>query len=193
MSINRLVFLAVATSVIAMGSNVLPGTPCADLTTIPGPCDVASTIPGINSVDPRFTLGDPSVTDLGIFVIPGDVILFEVTNGSDTDKKTWSDLLHFATGPNSSIATVFPDLENGVIGLPPGFTLAPNHVGIQESLTDPSTVYVAGSASYIVLSDCAGPGCEVKEPGETPEPTTEGLLGIGIGGLFLLSRKLARK
>jgi len=145
------------------------------------------------AVDPVFNLLDPSVTDLKMFVVPGDVVLFETAAGSFTDRTTWSDLLHFETGPNSSIATVFPDLENGVIGLPLGFSLSANAVGILESPTDPSTQYVAGANVYNISSDCSGPGCEVFEPNEgVPEPASAGLLGLGFVAVLMLRRSSAR-
>jgi hypothetical protein len=64
-------------------------------------------------------LNDPGDTNLGVFVVPGDVVLFEhppvgpLTNSPNPS--TWSDLLHFSNiaGIAGSTATIFADLENG--------------------------------------------------------------------------------
>jgi hypothetical protein len=130
-------------------------------------------------------LNDPGTVNLGIFVVPGDVVLFEhASSGSLTDPASWSDLVRFTTGPNSSFATMFADGEAGT----GPFTLSLNAVSIVETQvgtgTDTDfTVYTAGSATYNVHSDAA----LTPEPGEpmegTPEPSTLTLL---IGGSLLL-------
>jgi hypothetical protein len=133
------------------------------------------------------------VTNLGIFVVPGDAVLFETANGSLTDMSTWSDVVHFEnlSSVPGSTAIVYFDLDPG-IQLPPGFVLSANAVGIFESTTKGVTAYTAGSAVYNVASDCSGPSCEITEPGEggsVPEPATAGLLGSGLLGAFLLRRR----
>ena len=65
---------------------ISPGTPCSDLQTAPGPC-VAGTITGSSGpsalADILFDLiNDPGTLNLGIFVVPGDVVLFEHPGGS---------------------------------------------------------------------------------------------------------------
>jgi len=132
-------------------------------------------------------VNDPGTQDLGIFVVPGDVVLFEHPGGSLTAPATWSDVVRFTTGANSSNATMLADGETGVI-LPPNFTLSTNAVSIVEVQTGTGTdadftVYTAGSATYNVHSDAAlNP--EPPEPTEgTPEPSTLTLL---IGGSLLL-------
>ena len=176
---------------------ISPGTPCSDLgQPAPASCVAGDSI--LSSA--RFALADilfdlvndPGTLDLGIFVVPGDVVLFEHPGGSLTAPSTWSDVVRFTTGANSSSATIFADGETGVI-LPPGFQLSPNVVSIVEvqngTGTDADfTVYVAGSATYNIHSDAALTP-EPFEPGEAPEPSTLTLL---IGG-FLLLVGLARR
>jgi hypothetical protein len=139
-------------------------------------------------------VNDPGTVNLGIFVVPGDVVLFEHPGGSLTAPATWSDVVRFTTGANSSSATILADGESGVI-LPPGFTLSGNAVSIVEVQTGTGTdadftVYTAGSATYNVHSDAAlNP--EPPEPMEgTPEPSTLTLL---IGGSLLLIGRARRR
>jgi hypothetical protein len=87
MSFNRL-FLIVAVLLVAATTAsatvvTTPGTPCADITGENAAC-TSSTPPSaaILAADPVFNLLDPSVTNLGIFVVPGDVVLFENMSGS---------------------------------------------------------------------------------------------------------------
>jgi hypothetical protein len=192
---RRSLIIAVAfTAAITANATVstTPGTPCSDITGENAPC--TGTTPasaGILAADPVFNLADPSVTNLGIFVVPGDVVLFETADGNLRDQSTWSDVVHFedlANGGGSS-ATVYPDLDPG-IQLPLGFALSANAVGQFEDAVNPSTTYIAGSATYNIFSDCAGPGCEIPEPNEgTPEPATAGLLGSGLLAAFLVRRR----
>jgi hypothetical protein len=177
---------------------IAPGTPCADLG-ITGPC-TATPPPGVTvgsnvGIQALFNLlNDPGNTNLGVFVVPGDVVLFEhppigpVTN--PPNPALWSDLLHFSNiaGVAGSTATIFADLENGVVGLPIGFTLSANAVGILEiqqgTGTDADfTVYNAGSNSYQVHSDAASP--ELPDP-EVPEPATSFLIAgvLVVAGTF---------
>jgi hypothetical protein len=165
------------------------GTPCSDFgQPAPGPC-VAGSSNG-SGTSTAFAnvlfnlLNDPGTVNLGIFVVPGDVVLFEHANGSLTNPASWSDLVRFTTGPNSSFATMFADGEAGT----GPFTLSANAVSIIETQTGTGTdadftVYTAGSATYNVHSDAALTP-EPTEPTEgTPEPSTLTLL---IGGSLLL-------
>jgi len=132
----------------------------------------------VTTVDPVFNLTDTSVTPLGMFVIPGDVIIFETSAGSINDISTWSDLLHFENVVGGSTATVYSDADDSDgsgEGFPPGFPLS-NVTTIQETV--PPTVYVAGSNTYNVFSDF--PETTV------PEPAMMGLFGVGLCGVFLL-------
>jgi len=175
-----------------------PGTPCSDLgQPAPGPCDTGTTSSSTSRsafADVLFNLvNDPGTQNLGIFVVPGDVVLFEHPGGSLTAPATWSDVVRFTTGSKSSSATMLADGENGVI-LPPGFTLSANAVSITEVQTGTGTdadftVYTAGSATYNVHSDAALTP-EPPEPMEgTPEPST---LTLFIGGSLLLIGRARR-
>ena len=177
-------------------SVVLPGRPCSDLgQPAPGPCGIATSSSGPSSLAVLFNLlNDPGTLSLGIFVVPGDVVLFEHPGGSLTAPTTWSDVVRFTTGANGSTATIFADNENGVI-LPPGFQLSANAVSIIETQvgtgTDADfTVYTAGTATYNIHSDAA----LTPEPGEpvegTPEPST---LTLFIGGSLLLVGRFRRQ
>ncbi len=187
-----------------------PGTPCVDVVGNNVPCSATPpTATSSTSQDPLFVLpNDPGVVSLigatggGIFVVPGDVVLFESNPGvpSLTNTSFWSDVVEFSTGRTGSIATTFPDAEGVGIILPPGFTPSLNAVGMQETLTgngtdaNDFTTYIAGSATYQIHSDCAGPGCELPEPNEgTPEPSMMGLLGFGFAGIVLTARRRSRK
>jgi hypothetical protein len=186
------------TAAMASGSAVSfsPGIPCVDVVGNNVPCTgIPSTTALTNSNDPTFNLAnDPGVVALlgatggGIFVVPGDVVLFETTNGNLQDQSTWSDVVQFSDGRGGSIATTFPDAEPVGILLPGGFTLSSNAVGFMETTTGTSsdstdfTTYVAGSATYQIHSDCTG-ACELSDV-ETPEPSLMGLLGFGFVGLL---------
>jgi hypothetical protein len=193
---NRLFLVVAVLFVAATTASAIvvttPGTPCADITGENAPC-TGNTPPSaaILAADPAFNLIDPSVTNLGIFVVPGDVVLFETANGNLTDQSTWSDVVHFedlANGGGSS-ATVYPDLDPG-IQLPPNFALSANAVGQLEDPAVNFTTYIAGTATYNIFSDCSGPGCEVHEPNEgVPEPATAALLGSGLVVAFLVRRR----
>jgi hypothetical protein len=202
MSPKRLILVLVVSltlAVMARGSTqpIVPGTPCPDPSQ---PC--TATVVGAGSLDPEFTLPtDPGVVSLGIFVVPGDVVLFETPNGSLTDPSTWSDVVEFsdsATG-RGSIATTFPDAEGFGVILPAGFSLSANAVGILETTTGSgsdatdSTDYTAGTALYHIHSDCASAACEAQEPPETPEPATLSLLGLGLAAAFGVGRNKARQ
>src|SRR5579864_1937909 len=188
-----MVIIATALAGVATAAALLsPGIPCSDLgQPAPGPCVAGSTSSSTSRsafADVLFNLvNDPGTQDLGIFVVPGDVVLFEHPGGSLTAPTTWSDVVRFTTGANSSSATIFADGENGVI-LPANFQLSANAVSIVEVQTGTGTdadftVYTAGIATYNVHSDAAlNP--EPPEPMEgTPEPSTLTLL---IGGSLLL-------
>jgi hypothetical protein len=184
--------LASPVSAVLVGT---PGTPCSDINpTAAGPC-LPPTITASAAADVVFQLlNDPGTGNLGIFVVPGDVVLFEHATGSLTNPASWSDVVHFATGPNSSSATTFPDSETGPI-LPAGFTLSANAVSIIETQTGTGTdadftVYTAGSATYNIHSDAALTP-EPTEPGEgVPEPSTLALLAGGV--LVLIARARRR-
>jgi hypothetical protein len=195
-----MVIIATAFACVATAAVLLPpGTPCSDLgQPAPGPCDTGTTSSSTSRsavADVLFNLvNDPGTVNLGIFVVPGDVVLFEHPGGSLTAPATWSDVVRFTTGANSSSATILADGESGVI-LPPGFTLSGNAVSIVEVQTGTGTdadftVYTAGSATYNVHSDAAlNP--EPPEPMEgTPEPSTLTLL---IGGSLLLIGRARRR
>jgi len=199
MSIKRcigvVVFALIAAAIAPAEQLISPGTPCSDIVGQNAPCSGTVTNPTIAN-DPLFDLtSDPGVTDLGIFVVPGDVVLFETANGSLTDQGTWSDVLEFsdsATG-RGSIATIFPDAEGVGVILPTGFSLSANAVGLPENPvgtgTDADfTTYIAGTATYQVHSD--SPCCEVPEV-ETPKPSSVVLLGLALAGIFVLGRRKA--
>jgi hypothetical protein len=196
MLINRLPLVIAVLFLAAITANATvsttPGTPCVDITGDNAPC-TGTTPPSaaILAADPVFNLGDPSVTNLGIFVVPGDAVLFETANGNLGDQSTWSDVVHFEDSPNGggSTATVYFDLDPGVI-LPNGFVLSANAVGQLEDAAASSSAYIAGSATYNIFSDCSGPGCEIPEPKEgVPEPATAGLLGSGLVAALLIRRR----
>jgi hypothetical protein len=149
--------------------------------------------------DPTFNLLlDPGTLSLGIFVVPGDVVLFEHAGGSLTTPSTWSDVVRFANGTNGSTATTFADGEAGPL-LPPGFALSANAVSIVEVQTGKGddtdfTVYnpSAGSVTYNIHSDAALTP-EPFEPTEgVPEPSTF-LLAGGVLSLIGLTGKRVRR
>ena len=190
-----LAFALTAAAIAPAEVLILPGTPCIEIVGENVPCSGTVTSPTIAD-DPLFDLtSDPGVTDLGIFVVPGDVALFEVAGGSLTDKSTWSDVLEFsdsATG-RGSIATIFPDAEGVGVILPTGFSLSSNAVGLPENPVGTGTgadftTYIAGTATYLVHSD--SPCCEVPDV-ETPEPSSVALLGLALAGVFVLGRRKA--
>jgi hypothetical protein len=172
----------------ATASAQAPGTPCPN----DKPCvPITITAPRTaGTTDPLFILpNDPGVVNLGIFVVPGDVVLFETSPGSLTNRTTWSDVVEFSDSRTGvgSIATTFADAEGFGVLVPPGFTPSFNAVGLQETLTGSGsdvtdfTTYTAGEAVYQIHSDCAGRGCELPEPTEgTPEPSSLLLLGTGL-------------
>jgi hypothetical protein len=178
----------VCSAVHLSAATVAPGIPCIDLGVQTGACTGDITLSSSSFlIQVVFNLlNDPGSTNLGIFVVPGDVVLFERPNGSLTNPAGWSDVVHFQNiaGVNGSTATMFADAENGVI-LPPGFLLSANALGIVEVQTGTGTdadftTYVAGSATYLVHSDAA----LTPEPGEpqegVPEPSTVLLIGSGL-------------
>src|SRR5205085_506433 len=86
---------------------------------------------------------DPGDNNLGVFVVPGDVVMFEhppVGSLTNPQPSTWSDVVRFQNIPGriGSTATILPDSETGVT-LPPGFLLSPNAVGIIETQTGTGT------------------------------------------------------
>src|SRR5947208_16160900 len=99
-----LVLCLSAARVYSQSNLVIPGTPCADIGVPTGPCSAIPPTPGISSnvgIQALFNLlNDPGSVNLGMFVVPGDVVLFEhppvgpLTN--PPNPSTWSDLLHFS-------------------------------------------------------------------------------------------------
>jgi hypothetical protein len=179
----------------------LPGVACADLGVPSGACTGTPTALSQGTpvlADPTFNLFlDPGTVSLGIFVVPGDAVLFEHSGGSLTNPSSWSDVVHFANGPNGSTATTFADTETGPL-LPPGFVLSTNAVSIIETQTGTGTdadftVYNpgGGSVTYNVFSDAALTP-EPVEPSEgVPEPSTFFLLAGGV--LILTAGQRVRK
>ena len=171
---------------------LLPGTPCADVGVPTGPC-TAIPGPSIGSVTIQAVFNlifDPGDNNLGVFVVPGDVVMFEhppVGPLTPTQPSLWSDVVRFRNIPGvvGSTATIFADDETGVI-LPPGFfPLSANAVAILEVQTGTGTdadftVYIAGSNTYQIHSDAALTP-EPFEPGEAPEPSTLLLVAAGLG------------
>lgn len=189
------VFALMTAATASASTTPPPGSPCPD------PQVSCAVIPGIatSTADPHFVLpNDPGVVSLGIFVVPGDVVLFETSPGSLSDRTTWSDVVEFSDSPTGggSIATTFPDAEPvGVLF--PNPSLSFNAVGLPETLLGTGsdvtdfTTYTAGSATYDIYSDCAAPSCEIAEPRETPEPNSLLLFGTGLIGLAgIVKRKL---
>jgi len=172
----------------------LPGTPCSDLGVTSGPCS-ASTTPstgGFGTLAVFNLPNDPGNNPLPIFVVPGDVVVFESPTGSLSNRSTWSDVVRFQNfpGANVSTATIFPDGESGAI-LPAGFTLSDNATSVVELQTGTGndlldiTNYTAGTATYQIHSDAASP--ELPENPE-PEPSTLLLFGSGLVAASMLAR-----
>jgi hypothetical protein len=182
-----------------------PGTPCP-VGAAPAPCTATGATNTNFSVHTEALntniASDPGVTNLNAFVVPGTVVLCESVspNGCLSSPPTaWSDVVQFFNLPNGggSAAQVYADNENGVVGLPAGFTPSANAVSLTEVQTGfgddrDFTVYnpLGSTVTYQIHSDCGGPGCEIPDP-ETPEPSTLMLLGSGLAacGLFLRPRR----
>lgn len=192
------VLLAVAVNVNGQ-ELALPGTPCADIGVPQGPC--TATIPAIGGsvgIQAVFNLlFDPGDQNLGVFVVPGDVVFFEhppVGPLNPPNTKLWSDVLRFRNiaGVNGSTATIYPDDETGVL-LPPGFfPLSANAVARLETQTGTGTdadftIYIAGSNTYMVHSDAA----LTPEPGENPEPEPSTIWML-VGGLALVAPRAVK-
>jgi len=171
---------------------IAPGTLCADIGVPTGPC-TATPPPGIGSVGTQAVFNlllDPGNNNLGVFVVPGDVVLFEhppIGSLTNPNPLLWSDVVRFQNIPGviGSSATILFDTEAGVF-LPPGFLpLSANAVGIVETQTGTGTdadftIYTAGNNTYMIHSDAA----LTPEPGEPipdiPEPST---MWLFVGGL----------
>jgi hypothetical protein len=178
-----------------------PGTPCP-VGTAPAPCSATITS-GTFSVSAQALntniANDPGITNLNAFVVPGTVVLCESpsTNGCLSSPPTaWSDVIQFFDLPNGggSAAQVYADNENGVVGLPPGFTPSLNAVSLTEVQTgfgddrDFTSYTPSAGTTYTIHSDCGGPGCEIPDP-ETPEPSTLMLFGSGLAAVGLFHRR----
>ena len=181
---------ALAGTVLALA---VPGLPCTDLNSLSvGPC-VAGSTPTLAAGSLFDLTSDPGTVNLGVFVIPGDVVICEhPANCSLTNPAGWSDLLRFADAKGGSTATLFADAEGGV-GLPLGFALSLNALSIVETQTGfgddrDFTVYTAGTNVYNVHSDAALTP-EPGEPSETPEPST---LALFAGGALILGARFWR-
>lgn len=201
MAPKRLVLIlivALTSTTITKAQTLMPGSPCPDQAA--GPCDAnGNPIGGTPTTATSFAgtattivlPNDPGVVPLRMFVVPGDVVLFETSPGSLGDQKTWSDVVEFSDPPTggTSIATTFADAEPVGILLPPGFSLSANAQGLAEITTGQGldstdfTTYIAGNNIYQIHSDCSSAGCEASEPPETPEPATITLLGLGLAAL----------
>lgn len=192
--------LSLLAAVIILSTSILsgaplgsPGTPCIDIGVLTGPCTAPPSI-GSLSVGPlafTFDIFDGS-NPLGIFVVPGDVVVFETPNGSASNPATWSDLVRFQNlpGATQSTAVQFSDLENG---LPP-FTLSPNFQTVVEIQTGTGTeaditTYTAGTATYRIHSDAANPEIQPEPSGDIPEPATLLLLGGGLAAVAIFGRR----
>jgi hypothetical protein len=198
LNLSRLILtLVVALTLGTIAQAQTPGTPCLNQDVA---CTANPNLLGVSPSAPGFTFTlptDPGVVHLPIFVVPGDVVLFETPNGMLADPTTWSDVVEFSSVPgvHGSFATTFPDAEPVGILLPAGFALSRNALGILETTTGTgsdavdSTPYTAGAALYNIHSDCSGASpCEAKEPPETPEPATISLLGLGLAAVLRLGR-----
>jgi hypothetical protein len=188
------VLLAVAVTVNGQ-QLALPGTPCADIGVPTGPCS-ATPIPSVSNavgIQAVFNLlFDPGDNNLGVFVVPGDVVMFEhppIGSLTNPNPRLWSDVVRFQNiaGRVGSTATIFPDDENGALLPANFFPLSANAVAIVETQTGQGTdvdftIYTAGTNTYMVHSDAA----LTPEPPETvePEPSTIWML---IGGLALVA------
>ena len=169
-----------------------PGTPCADIGVLSGPCTAPSTTPSAIATPLAFTFDIfDGNNPLGIFVVPGDVVVFEAPNGSSSNPATWSDLVRFQNFPGAgqSTATQFSDLENG---LPP-FTLSANFQTVVEIQTGTGTEaditnYTAGTTIYHIHSDAASPELQPEPGGDVPEPSTLLLLGSGLVAASVFAR-----
>lgn len=173
-----------------------PGTPCIDLGVTSGPCTAPPSIStaAVGALAFTFDIFDGN-NALGIFVVPGDVVVFETPNGSPSNPAGWSDLVRFQNFPGAtqSTAVQFSDLENG---LPP-FNLSPNFqtvVEIQTATGSESdiTTYTAGTATYRIHSDAANPELQPEPSGDIPEPSTLVLLGGGLAALSIFGRRRFR-
>jgi hypothetical protein len=73
----------IAAAMASGSAVVLPGTPCTDIVSSDTACTATIGTAVTNGLDPLFDLAsDPGVVHLPIFVVPGDVVLFESPNGT---------------------------------------------------------------------------------------------------------------
>ena len=137
-----------------------------------------------------------NVVTLPMQVSGGFILLLESPGGSIGDPSTWSDVLQFGDGTTTltSSAQLFsdgaftPTLIAGVQRLfSPTVVITETQTGTGDDFKD-STQFTSpttnGQNVFNIFS-----GAPVNESGDTPEPATLGLFGLGLIALGLLGKK----